>query len=195
MQTTFLNELENAGYARNSFDTVLCTHMHVDHVGWNTMWVDGKWLPTFSQARYLVAEAEYNHWIDDADEMQSAVNSDSVFPIMEAGLMDLVPATHKVCDEVTLVPTHGHTPGHVSIRIQSNGEDALITGDCVHHPIQMAHLDWSSTFDTDPEAAAETRRELFAQFVDTPTLIIGTHFSGATAGRIVKDGDAYRLNV
>lgn len=195
MQTTFLTELEAANYARESFDTVLCTHMHVDHVGWNTMLVDGKWLPTFPQARYLVAKTEYNHWIDDKDDMQSAVNSDSVMPIMEAGLMDLVPTSHKVCDEITLYPTHGHTPGHVSIRIESKGEEALITGDCVHHPIQMAHIDWSSTFDSDPEAAAATRRDLFAKFADTPTLIIGTHFSGVTAGKIVKDGDAYRLDI
>lgn len=195
MQTTFLKEFEDANFARDTFDTVLCTHMHVDHVGWNTMWVDGKWVPTFPQARYLVAEAEYTHWIDDEDDMQSAVNSDSVVPIMEAGLMDLVTTTHKVCDEITLMPTHGHTPGHVSIRIQSNGEEALITGDCVHHPIQMAHIDWSSTFDSDPNAAAATRRDLFAKYADTPALIIGTHFSGVTAGRIVRDGNAYRLDV
>jgi glyoxylase-like metal-dependent hydrolase (beta-lactamase superfamily II) len=113
--------------------------------------------------------------------------------VFDAGLVDLVDTTHQVCEEVDLVPTLGHTPGHVSVRIRSGGEQALITGDFVHHPCQMARLDWASSADSDKARAEATRRRVFAEHVDTPTLIIGTHFAGPTAGRVVRDGDAYRL--
>lgn len=196
LQTGFLADLEAAGYARDSIDTVLCTHMHVDHVGWNTMKVDGRWVPTFPQARYLVAESEFAYWRDgDHGPEQATILADSVAPVLDAGLVDLVGTGHRVCPEVSLVPTHGHTPGHVSVRIESRGEAALITGDFIHHPCQMAHVDWSSAVDFDPEAARETRRRMFAALADTPVLVIGTHFAGATAGRIRRDGDAYRLEV
>lgn len=190
LQTGFLADLEAAGYARDSIDTVLCTHMHVDHVGWNTMKVDGRWVPTFPRARYLVAESEFAYWRDgDHGPEQAAILADSVTPVLDAGLVDLVGTGHRVCPEVSLVPTHGHTPGHVSVRIESRGESALITGDFIHHPCQMAHVDWSSAVDFDPEAARETRRRMFAALADTPVLVIGTHFAGATAGRIRRDGD------
>jgi glyoxylase-like metal-dependent hydrolase (beta-lactamase superfamily II) len=168
--------------------------MHVDHVGWNTMLVDGRWIPTFPNARYLIARTEYDHWKDSEDELQSAVNSDSIVPIFEAGLADLVEADHSVCEEISLLPTHGHTPGHVSILIESQGETALITGDCVHHPCQIARTDWSSTADSDQTASARTRRALFGRFAETPTLIVGTHFAAPTAGRLKKDGDSFRLD-
>ena len=107
--------------------------------------------------------------------------------------MDLVETDHRVCSEVALVPTLGHTPGHVSIQINSRSEQGLITGDFVHHPCQMARLEWGSTADVDAGKADETRRRVFADYAETPTLIIGTHFAGATAGHIVCDGNAYRL--
>ncbi len=91
------------------------------------------------------------------------------------------------------MPTLGHTPGHVSVRIASRGEEALITGDFIHHPCQMAHPEWSSSADDDPRRAERTRREVFASLADTPTLVIGTHFAAPTAGRLVRDGDAFRL--
>jgi len=196
LQTGFLTDLEAAGYARDSIDTVLCTHLHVDHVGWNTMMVDGRWVPTFPNARYLIAQAEFAYWRDgDHGEEQAAILGDSVAPVFDAGLVDLIGTEHRVCPEVSLMPTHGHTPGHVSVRISSRGEEALITGDFIHHPCQMAHVDWSSAVDFDPDAARETRRRMFAALADTPTLVIGTHFAGATAGRLRRDGDAYRLEV
>jgi glyoxylase-like metal-dependent hydrolase (beta-lactamase superfamily II) len=192
----FLADLAAAGFPVESIDTVLCTHLHVDHVGWNTRLVDGKWVPTFPRARYLVGQAEYEHWISVKDRPDMAnILSDSVTPIVEAGLATMVQTSERICEEISLVPTLGHTPGHVSVMIQSQGEQALITGDFMHHPCQIAHPEWGTTADTDPDQAIETRRRMFQRLAGTPVLIIGTHFAGVTAGRLVTDGDVYRLDV
>lgn len=195
LQTDFLKDLEVAGFARETIDTVLCTHLHVDHVGWNTMLVDGKWVPTFPNARYLMARPEYEHWSRDGDPEQVQIMADSVDPVFEAGLVDLVETTEVICEDLRLVPTLGHTPGHVSIEIKSKGESALITGDFVHHPCQMAHPDWAAQVDTDPVQSTQTRRAVFSEFADTSVLIIGTHFATPSAGHLKADGDAWRLQV
>jgi glyoxylase-like metal-dependent hydrolase (beta-lactamase superfamily II) len=195
MQTHFLKELQGAGFPRESFDVVLCTHLHVDHVGWNTLRVGEKWVPTFPNARYLIAEEEYNHWCEDDEEDQAQVMSDSVEPVFQAGLADLVSLDHRVCDEVCLTPTVGHTPGHVSVLIESGGETAIISGDFVHHPCQIARPHWASTADSDQYQSTKTRESVFADLAGTPTLLIGTHFAAPCAGRIVRDGDAFRLDL
>ena len=189
----FLEKLTAAGFAPDSIDMVLCTHLHVDHVGWNTKLVDGKWVPTFAKARYVFGKTEYEHWRDHSDEPdKSAVFNDSVEPIADAGRADLVPSDARICDEITLISTPGHSPGHVSLHIKSAGEEGLLTGDVAHHPCQMAHLDWASTADSDPAQSTATRRELFGRFADTPTLVIGGHFN---AGRIQRDGGAFKYVV
>ena len=194
LQGPFLRDLTAAGFPRESIDTVLCTHLHVDHVGWNTIRVDGQWRPTFPQARYLMGRTEFEYWRDqDAMAEQVAVFADSVRPVFDAGLVDLVDTDHRVCDEVRLEPTLGHTPGHVSVRIASKGDTALITGDFIHHPCQMAHPEWAAVVDYNQQQSTRTRHEVFSALAGTPTLLIGTHFAGATAGRVVRDGDAYRL--
>ena len=114
--------------------------------------------------------------------------------MVDAGLADLVDTDHRICDEVRLLPTHGHTPGHVSVHIASRGEEAIITGDMIHHPCQIAHPHWSSTADYDQTASAATRDDFLARYADRPVLIIGTHFAAPTAGRIVRDGQTYRLD-
>ena len=195
LQTAFLDDMEKAGYVLDAIDNVLCTHLHIDHVGWNTMLVDGKWVPTFPKARYLIGQVEFAHWQADTDLDQAAVMADSVLPVFDANLVDLVETDHQISDEISLMPTVGHTPGHVSVMIRSNGEEAMITGDFIHHPCQFAHPEWSSSFDTDPVQSAQTRREVFDRYADTPTLIIGTHFATPTAGHLKRDGDAYRLDV
>jgi len=201
LQGPFLADLAAAGFPRESVDTVLCTHLHVDHVGWNTMLVDGPngtrtWVPTFPRARYLMGRVEFAHWQGqhDRDDM-AAVFADSVAPIHQAGLADLVETDHRICDEVSLVPTLGHTPGHVSVAIASEGEEALITGDFMHHPCQIARPHWSSLADSDPDEARRTRERMLSDLADRPVLVIGTHFAGATAGHIVRDGATYRLAV
>jgi len=196
LQTSFLADLAAAGYPREAIDTVVCTHLHVDHVGWNTMLVDGRWVPTFPNACYLMGRVEYGHWMRQRDrEDMTAILADSVAPVWDAGLVDLVETDHRICDEISLVPTLGHTPGHVSVRIASGGEEALITGDFMHHPCQIARPEWSSTADSDPTLARQTRERMLTGLADRPTLVIGTHFAGRTAGRIVRDGNAYRLAV
>jgi glyoxylase-like metal-dependent hydrolase (beta-lactamase superfamily II) len=192
----FLSDLDGAGFPRESIDTVLCTHLHVDHVGWNTMLAGGHWVPTFPRARYLMGRAEYQYWTGphDRDDMRHVL-ADSVLPVHNAGLVDLVETDHRICEEVSLIPTFGHTPGHVSVRIVSRGEEALITGDFLHHPCQIAHPEWSSTADWDADQAHDTRRRMYDALAGKPILVLGTHFAGATAGRIVRDGDTYRLDV
>jgi glyoxylase-like metal-dependent hydrolase (beta-lactamase superfamily II) len=192
----FLADLAAAGFPAESIDTVLCTHLHVDHVGWNTRLVDGKWVPTFPRAQYLMGRAEHEHWLSVKDRPDiEQIISDSVTPIVEAGLATMVETNAQISEEVSLVPTLGHTPGHVSVMIQSKDEQALITGDFMHHPCQIAHPEWASTADSDPEQGQRTRKVMFEQLAGTPVLVIGTHFAGATAGRIVRDGAAYRLDV
>ncbi len=187
LQTSFLEDLAKAGYPRESIDTVMCTHLHVDHVGWNTMLVDGNWVPTFVNARYLLAEKEWRHWDANEDEkVYGSVLADSVRPVVEAGLVDLVSENHKVCDEVWLEPTPGHTPGHVSVHIQSGSNEALITGDCIHHPCQMTCTDWCSSADSDQAQGQQTRETLLEKYVDTNVLIIGTHFATPTAGHVKR---------
>ena len=194
LQTSFLADLEAAGYPRESIDTVLCTHLHVDHVGWNTMLVDGEWVPTFPNARYLVGETEWRYW--DARDASTQVLVDSVRPVIDAGLVDFVPVDHRVCDEVWLESTPGHTPGHVSVRISSGGADALITGDCIHHPCQMTRTDWCSSADTDQAQGLQTRESLLERMVDTDVLVIGTHFATPTAGHVKRRaGGGYWLQV
>lgn len=191
--TPFLKDFESAGFDREKIDTVLCTHLHFDHVGWNTMLKDGKWVPTFANARYLFAREEYQHWIDhDGDWV---VLSESVTPIVEAGLADFVETTEVICEEVRLIPTPGHTPSHVSVHIASGGEEALITGDFIHSPCQMARPEWWTIYDSSRADSVATRRRMLAGLAGTHTLVIGTHFPTPTAGRVVADGEAYRFVV
>ena len=201
-QLPFLEDLEHAGFARDSIDTVLCTHLHVDHVGWNTMLVEGRWVPTFPKARYLFGRTEFEHWQADAaapapadlttlEAFQYGMFADSVKPVVDAGLVELVATDHRVCDEVRLTPTPGHTPGHVSIVIESGGATALITGDFIHHPCQLAHPEWPTIVDTSREQSSATRNHMFSKLSGTPTLVIGTHWASPTAGRIIRDGTAF----
>jgi glyoxylase-like metal-dependent hydrolase (beta-lactamase superfamily II) len=187
----FLDKLAAAGFPPESIDTVLCTHLHVDHIGWNTRLVAGQWVPTFARARYVFGKTEYEYWRDYRDEPDKvAVFEDSVKPIADAGKADLVASDQRLTEEITLIPTPGHSPGHMSIHIKSDGEEGLLTGDVAHHPCQMAHLDWSSTADSDPTQSQVTRRELFSRFGDTPTLVIGGHFN---AGHIKREGEAFKF--
>ena len=197
MQTQFLHTLEAAGFPPESFDTVLCTHLHVDHVGWNTTLVDGAWVPTFPNARYLMGQVEFEYWRSEAalGHGEPEIFADSVQPVFDAGLVELVATDYRICDEVWLTPTLGHTPGHVSVRISSKGQDALITGDFVHHPCQMAHPEWAATPDFDQAASSHTRERMFEALANSATLVIGTHFAAPTAGHVVREGAAYRLKL
>ena len=195
LATAFLQHLADAGWSRDSVDAVVCTHLHVDHVGWNTMLVDGKWVPTFPKARYLIGKREFEHWSNEGDEEQQAIMGDSVRPIFDAGLAELVEMDHRVSPEVRLTPSAGHTPGHVSVMIESEGQRAVITGDIAHHPCQLAPPGWATSLDSDIQAAMATRAKLFAEWSNQPILVIGTHYAAPTAGRVKRDGAASRFEV
>jgi glyoxylase-like metal-dependent hydrolase (beta-lactamase superfamily II) len=195
MRTGFLDDLRAAGVPPEAVDVVICTHLHVDHVGWNTRLDSGRWVPTFPRARHLFARREWEHWSSEHDDDTKRIMDDSVKPVLDAGLATLVEADHRVSDEIWLEPTPGHTPGHVSLRLRAGGGDAVITGDLVHHPIQMAEPQWCSHFDSDPEAACRTRRAFCERYAGGAVTVLGTHFNSPTAGRIVRHGETWRFEV
>ncbi len=189
----FLADLEAAGFAPERVDAVLCTHMHTDHVGWNTRLVDRRWQPTFANARYLFGRPEYEHWQAAGDADERRVIADSVQPVIDAGLAEWVASDHAVTAEVRLEPTPGHTPGHVSVRIRSAGEEAVITGDLMHHPIQCCEPEVGSRFDSDPAQAYDTRFRFLREQAERKVLVLGTHFAPPTAGWVVPAGEAWEL--
>jgi glyoxylase-like metal-dependent hydrolase (beta-lactamase superfamily II) len=196
MRTTFMQDLASLGIAPNDIDTVLCTHLHFDHVGWNTHLVAGRWVPTFPKARYLFSREEYAHWLMLRDTGgYHGINhlSDAVDPVIEAGLVDFVPHDFAITEEIRLLPTPGHTPGHVSVYINSQGQEAVITGDLMHHPIQVAMPEHLATFDMDKPAGAKTRVEFVNRFQEKPVLVIGSHFADPGAGYIVRNGASWKL--
>lgn len=213
-QAPFLDRMRAAGFDPAAIDVTVCTHMHVDHVGWNTSMVDGQWRPTFPNARYQFAAAEFDFWQEQmqapalslaeardetelflaaGDADTRAAHADSVQPLIDAGLVDLVETNHQICPGVRLVATHGHTPGHVSVEIASGGARALITGDAIHHPVQIAFPEVRTHVDVDPDAAEVTRLAMLGDAAAQDLLLIGTHFAAPTAGRIRKDGAGWRL--
>jgi glyoxylase-like metal-dependent hydrolase (beta-lactamase superfamily II) len=189
----FLEDLAEAGFPPEFVTTVLCTHLHVDHVGWNTILREGRWVPTFPNARYLIGRREWEYWSQAKDELDKAIQDDSVRPIVDAGLADLVEPDHRITSEVFLEPTPGHTPGHVSVRISSQGSEAVITGDLMHHPVQCGEPGWANRYDVDPEAARATRRAFLEKYRDGRVLVLGTHFATPTGGYVKGDRSAYRF--
>jgi len=183
----FLDDLTKAGFGPDSIDTVLCTHLHVDHVGWNTRLVDGDWVPTFPAARYLFGADEWAHWSQEDSGLDQTIRNDSIQPVLDAGLVDLVAVDEALTSEVRLTPTPGHTPGHVSVEIESGGERGFITGDLCHMVCQASHPEWGSSFDHDPVRAEVTRRAFLADHADTDITVFGTHWEPC-AGYVVGDG-------
>jgi len=186
--TRFEASLSAAGMGFGDIDYVLCTHLHTDHIGWNTRLVDGRWVPTFPNARYLMPSAD--------EEMQRGRNGDvyieSVLPVVEAGQAELVQAGHQLGDHVTLVPTPGHTPGHVSVMIDSEDRKALITGDALHSTAQCWHPEWHFLFDADAEAAVKSRRQLLETASEADCVVLGSHFALPSIGRVSAEKDAFR---
>ena len=191
----FLPALADAGCSREAIDWVVCTHLHVDHVGWNTTLENGRWVPTFPNAIYLIGGTEWDFFSTTQEPFLKAPVDDSVRPVMADGRSRLVDGGHRITEEVWLESTPGHTPGHFSVRISSRGQDAVITGDVLHHPILIRHPEWDNRFDVDGVKAKRMRREFCDRYAESGILVLGTHFATPSAGRIVRAGDSYRFTV
>lgn len=193
--TTYMNALAAHGLSPADIDFVMCTHLHGDHVGWNTQLVNGEWVPTFPNARYIFSKKELDAWQDGADpRFADQPLVDSVLPVIAAGQADLVDNDFALDDEVWLEPTPGHTPDHVAIRFASKGESAVMSGDLMHCPVQCKHPEWTAWPDWDADMAKATRREFLERYCDTSTLVCTAHFPLPSAGLIVPDGDAFRFD-
>jgi glyoxylase-like metal-dependent hydrolase (beta-lactamase superfamily II) len=197
LETGLIDRLQAAGADPAGVAAVVCTHLHIDHIGWNTSWRDGSWQPTFPYARHLIVADEYERLrsrLADAGADARAAFDDSVRPVIDAGLAELVDRDHRIDGALRFVPTPGHSPAHASIEIVSQGERALISGDIVHHPCQLAFPRWRSAADVDPGLAQVTRLRVLDELAASGTLLIGSHFADPVAGRVVRDGAAFALS-
>jgi glyoxylase-like metal-dependent hydrolase (beta-lactamase superfamily II) len=191
LQTDFLGDLTAAGFGPADVDTVVCTHLHMDHVGWNTMPADdGALVPTFPDARYVMTQLDIDHWRHVTASHN--VFDVSVRPLLERGLVDAVAPDHRVGPSVRLVPTPGHTPGHASVLITSGDSEALITGDMAHSPLELVEPAWGPAGEVDPEASVRSREEVAAMVTDRGVLVLGTHFPPPTAGYVSTGPDGRR---
>ncbi len=186
--TRFQAALSAAGVSPEDIDYVMCTHLHPDHVGWNTRLEDGRWVPTFPNARYLIPAADEEMQRDRASDLYA----ESVLPVIEAGQAELVQAGHMLGDHVTLVPTPGHTPGHVSVLVRSRDHEALVTGDAMHSTAQCRHPEWHFIYDADAEMAVASRRHLLEQASEKACILLGSHFALPSIGRVKAHKDAFR---
>ncbi|NKB59311.1 MAG: MBL fold metallo-hydrolase [Alphaproteobacteria bacterium] len=195
LNTPYLADLEAAGVKPEEVDYVLCTHLHVDHVGWNTQLIDGRWVPTFPNAKYVFARTEHDFWEqrhkDGSEGPVPNVYDDSVLPVVEAGQAVLVESDHELDHGISLEPAPGHTPGNIVLNLSSGGSDAVLTGDVMHHPLQLVRPEWSSRACEDHIQSAKTRRALIERYADTDTLIAPAHFASPTMGHIIRRGDNF----
>jgi glyoxylase-like metal-dependent hydrolase (beta-lactamase superfamily II) len=192
----YLDNLRAAGVSPEDIDYVLCTHLHVDHVGWNTQLVQGRWVPTFAKAKYLFVRDEWDYWREHYTReafVDDPYHLDSLLPVIEAGRAQFVEMDHRFSDEVWLDPLPGHTPGHVGVHVRSRGEECVMSGDLMHTALQAAEPDWSSCFCVDPDASAAARRAFLERYADTDVRILPAHFPTPTSGRIVRADGGFRF--
>jgi glyoxylase-like metal-dependent hydrolase (beta-lactamase superfamily II) len=189
----FEKSLADTGVALDQIDYVMCTHLHVDHVGWNTRLENGRWVPTFPKARYVFADKELAHWTEAERRDPSAAPwiTDSVLPIIAAQRQEVVTSAHQFSDVVQLIPTPGHTIDHYSVRLGRPGADAVITGDMIHSPLQARYPELGMRADYDSPQAGVSRRKLFGDLCDTSTLVCTAHFPSPSSGRITRWGDGF----
>ena len=192
---TYMTALAAAGLSVDDIDYVMCTHMHVDHVGWNTRLVDGRWVPTFPRARYIFAAREYAHWNAVHAKTPVSVYAESVLPVIEAGRADIVSDTHAIGDYLRLTPTPGHTPGHVALELGRGRTEAVFTGDLIHTRLQARYPEMSMRADADPIQSAATRRRFLEQHCDTSTLCCTSHFPSPSTMRVRRWGEGFRCEM
>lgn len=189
---TWLNNLAAAGVQPEDVDFVFCTHLHLDHCGWNTRLKDGRWVPTFPNAKYLFAHEEYAYAERRAREHNDPVFADNVLPVMEAGCGQLVAPDFVINEHLSFESTPGHTPGHISVHLESAAQHAVVTGDLIHSPLQCLHPEWNFLYDEIPELARRTRRAFLERHADARTLVLASHFPSPSVGHFLRQGDAFR---
>lgn len=196
-ETGYLQKLAAQGVTPEQVDYVFCTHLHVDHAGWNTQLIDGRWVPTFPNAKYVFAQEEYTYWKSKSAEDPKAYDHgtflDSVLPVVEAQQAVLVDCDFALDDQIKLAPTPGHTPGHVAINMTSHGAQGVMSGDLMHSLLQCHYPDWSSMACTNPVQSRATRRQFLERYCDTDTLILTAHFPLPSVGHVRAAGDSFRF--
>jgi glyoxylase-like metal-dependent hydrolase (beta-lactamase superfamily II) len=195
-QWPWLRALGAAGVKPTDVDIVLCSHLHVDHVGWNTRLDNGRWVPTFPNARYLIGRREFEHWKAAGPAALARTGdyiTDSVLPVFESGQADLIGDDHAVARDVAVEPAPGHTPGQLMVRVGSGREQAILCADLMHHPLQIRYPEWSTRFCADPVAARATRIKFFNDHAGTGRLIFPAHFPHPTGGSIERDGKDFHF--
>jgi glyoxylase-like metal-dependent hydrolase (beta-lactamase superfamily II) len=188
---SYMGALAAAGFSVSDIDFVMCTHLHVDHVGWNTRLEGGRWVPTFPNARYLFDKTEFDYWSEQNAKTAVPPFADSVLPVVEANKAEIVRHDHAIGDHVRILPTPGHTPGHVAFTFGRGKDDAVICGDLMHSPLQTLYPELSAKFDTDQAQAAATRRDFLERYCDTDTLCCTAHFPSPSTGKIRRRGDGF----
>jgi glyoxylase-like metal-dependent hydrolase (beta-lactamase superfamily II) len=198
LRGSYLSDLATLGLRPEDIDIVMCTHLHADHVGWNTRLENGAWVPTFPNARYLFGQKEVEHWrsvlaASDPDTVNHGSWADSVEPVFEAGLAHVVAEDQEVDEGVQLLPAPGHTPGNVIVKLEAAGERAYLTGDVIHHPMQVERPEWSTCFCHDPQQSAATRHATLATVADEDAWLLPAHFPTPTATRIRRTEAGFRM--
>jgi len=194
--SNWMQALKAAGVTIDDIDIVMCTHLHGDHVGWNTRLENGRWVPTFPNARYLIAQREWDYWRAAGPAALARTGdyiTDSVLPIFAAGQADLIDDEHALASDIALELAPGHTPGLTLVRLDGGAREAILCSDLMHHPLQVRYPDWSTRFCTDPDQARRTRIEFFRKHADSGWLLFPTHFPTPTGGTIARDGTDYRF--
>jgi len=198
LDTDYLGNLRRAGFEAGDIDLVMCTHLHFDHVGWNTRLENGKWVPTFANATYLFGKRDYEYFQSnpEGEELHHQAFLDSILPVMDAGKGELVDEDHvahrEIHDGIWLEPAFGHSPGCCTINAEAGGPPALFWGDVIHHPVQLIRHDLKFAFDADGVAASKTRKAVMERAADEELLCFPAHFRRTSAGHVKRDGDAFR---
>lgn len=190
----WLDNFRAAGLRFEDITHVFCTHLHIDHTGWNTLLRDGRWVPTFPNAKYIFHKDEYAYWeaaTQRGENPPGNVWTYNCRPIVEAGQALLVDDTFQLDDTFSLTPTPGHAPHHCCVDIRSRGQHVAVTGDLMHHALQCREPSWSTIFDTDKELAAHSRRRFLGSIADSSTLVLPIHFPSPTVGRVTADGERF----
>ena len=191
--TAYMDGLAAHGLKVEDIDYVMCTHLHVDHVGWNTRLIGGKWVPTFPNARYVFGQKEFDYWAAENKKEEIGPFTDSVLPIVEANKADLVSTEFQFNDHIRLTSTPGHTPDHFAVLLGKSGKDAVVTGDLIHSPLQARYPELGMRADFDQKMGGVTRRKFLECYCETSTLVCTGHFPSPSTGSISRWGEGFRF--